>query len=372
MPCGTMAVYHKCDGAMRAVKLETVCALSLFLALLVFTVPIQATGLLSQSDDLTASWLMSVPGLRQLAAARQDLAPFLIRHRVGTVRQSGFYNDYTKTFSPYEKAERGIIPEDALMLAGGMGAFYYLPDLRVIDHFGLVDYAVARNPVVHGNDKRQMAHDRKPSRQYLKERAPNIYVLRPAGSLDDAMQVASYAVEVNPGLWMPFDAVNALWAKERFGQRNFHAVVPPLAPIVVVYERGLSLHGFAVWHDGPGKPLRWASRWRVAPDTIDDYVLSMRLHNIHGHRMWQSEDVMQHPILPSSGSVTSAWPPDKTVDVLLSTPPPDIEIGEYEVRIVVYDFRSGAVTAEMDTWRTEITVGSVRYEGSKSLKPPGQ
>ena len=36
-----------------------------------------------------------------------------------------------QTWKPYEKMERGIIPDDALMSDGGLGRFYYLPDLKV-------------------------------------------------------------------------------------------------------------------------------------------------------------------------------------------------------------------------------------------------
>ena len=53
-----------------------------------------------------------------------------------------------RAWKPYENMENGVIPEDALMADGSLGIrFYYLPDLKVIDLYGLTDATVARNPV---------------------------------------------------------------------------------------------------------------------------------------------------------------------------------------------------------------------------------
>lgn len=38
---------------------------------------------------------------------------------------------------------------------------YYIPDLTIIDKFGLTDATRAHNPVMHPNHKRLMAHDRR-------------------------------------------------------------------------------------------------------------------------------------------------------------------------------------------------------------------
>ena len=50
----------------------------------------------------------------------------------------------------------------------GMGKFYFVPDLKIIDYHGLTDATVARTPVTKGNDRRFIAHDRAPSPEYLK------------------------------------------------------------------------------------------------------------------------------------------------------------------------------------------------------------
>ena len=42
----------------------------------------------------------------------------------------------TLYWKPYEQMERGFIPDDALMEEGGLGKFYFLPDLKVIDSNG--------------------------------------------------------------------------------------------------------------------------------------------------------------------------------------------------------------------------------------------
>ena len=64
-----------------------------------------------------------------------------------------------------------------------------------------------------------MAHDRQPPPEYLKQRGVNLRIFPPASSADAALNVADYAVNFGPDLWMPFNTVNAQWATARFADR---------------------------------------------------------------------------------------------------------------------------------------------------------
>ena len=132
--------------------------------------------------------------------ARQLVASPFTEHRE-------FANKQLRSWKPYENMENGVIPDDALMAGGGLGIrFYYLPDLKVIDIFGLTDATVARNPVERPNHQRQIAHDRRPPAGYLEQRGVNFIIRKPATSEFQALGSAEYAVKVGPALWMPFDS----------------------------------------------------------------------------------------------------------------------------------------------------------------------
>ena len=357
---------------------EFCCTIAIFLVVLFFSSTMQGTILLTGQQDLNhdnAAWLLSLPGMGQLTAIANDLRTQNRSHLVGSRSSSlnGYYSLFTKPWQSYETTERGIIPQDALMVWGSLGQFYYLPDLAVIDFYGLTDKTVARNPVKHSNRMRKVAHDRRPSHDYLAERSPNFRVFLLEESLDDALNVASYAVEVAPGLWMPFNAVNREWASDRFGKHNFHALAPPLKPLAVTYDRGLALEGFVVWQDkkssqsplvlNPTELVFMVARWRIAAGVTEDYSLSVRLHDANGQRVFQHDNLILYPTLIAPYLNTSSWPKNQPADHLFAMQlPADIPPGEYEMRLVVYDFNKGHVTAELDTWSTEIVLTTIRLE----------
>ena len=55
-----------------------------------------------------------------------------------------------------------------------LGRGYWIPDLAVLDYYGLVDKVVARTPVNRSNRDRRIAHDRSPTIAYVKERRPQL------------------------------------------------------------------------------------------------------------------------------------------------------------------------------------------------------
>ena len=122
-------------------------------------------------------------------------------------------------FQPYEAALDGVIPTDTLMTTKTLGIMpFYVPELRIVDYFGLADKVIARNPVATPNAFRGIAHDRKPPPGYLAERGVNFTLYPPAASEAAALERALYAIPVGPQSWLPFDALDYQWVKANFAQ----------------------------------------------------------------------------------------------------------------------------------------------------------
>jgi len=211
----------------------TVWALVLFVPVLFYSGALQGallfqgaatTGYKSalhvEIDGENSPWLRAAPGLQTLASVSNDLrrrmAQQFVSLRFSEHREAANLN--LEAWQQYRRMERGVFPEDALTATGALGIqSYFLPDVRIVDGYGLVDKTVARNPVTRPNSERLMGHDRKPPPGYiLEERGVNIMVLPSASSEQEGLQRASYAFWVGPDLWMPFDAADHDWVLARF------------------------------------------------------------------------------------------------------------------------------------------------------------
>ena len=176
-------------------------------------------------DEENARWLLAAPGMPLLTAVSNDLRRLAAAQSVASpfVEHREFANLQLRTWKPYAHMARDVIPEDALMASGALGVYsYYLPDLKIIDIFGLTDATVARHPVTTPNHQRGMAHDRQPPPGYLAERGVNFTVYPAAFSASEALRRAEFAVQVG-ALWMPFDAPDPRWVRDRFAGRNLQA-----------------------------------------------------------------------------------------------------------------------------------------------------
>ena len=174
-------------------------------------------------DEDNVGWLLAAPGMPMLVAISNDLRRQLISQAVATrfSEHREFANKQLRNWGAYREMERGIIPEDALMVSGSLGIrFYYVPALKVISRNGLTDATVAHNPVEHSNRKRFMAHDRHPPPGYLEQRGVNFTLRPPASTEVEALSRAHYAVKVGPDLWMTFDTNDPQWAVARFAGRD--------------------------------------------------------------------------------------------------------------------------------------------------------
>ena len=213
------------------------CSLAIFALVFFYASAVQGVLLLEHQkvdaeqrhielDEENARWLLAVPGMTALVPISNDL-----RHqsslRSVAVRHGDYAERALRFWGSYEKMERGLIPDDALTARLSIGVVaYYLPDLGFIDHWGLTDATIARNPVTHPNRRRDMAHDRSPPPGYLKERGINFHIRRPATSRADALRYANYAVKAGPGLWMAFDSPDHDWVVRRFSGRGLAQRVP--------------------------------------------------------------------------------------------------------------------------------------------------
>ena len=131
-----------------------------------------------------------------------------------------------------------------------------------------------------------------------------------------------------------------------------------IEPPTVHYDVGISLQGIAMGHGGEqlssatvelpsldGDRSLWvALQWQTAPGLHIDYAISLRLHDVEGTRRYQLDDVLVNP----NANPTSQWLADELVDTIFYIDfPPDLPEGEYELRLVVYDFATQKPTVEL-------------------------
>ena len=142
-----------------------------------------------------------------------------------------------------------------------------------------------------------------------------------------------------------------------------------LEPLTVVYDGGITLLGFALGQGeqqlsaqdtinlGTERSLWAALQMRTAPGLEIDYVISLRLHDAGGERVYQDDA----PLMDLRRAQTSDWKADEPVDNLFHLEfPVDLPPGEYELRLVIYDSETNKPTAELDVWNTEIVLARLQ------------
>ena len=142
-----------------------------------------------------------------------------------------------------------------------------------------------------------------------------------------------------------------------------------LEPLTVVYDGGISLLGFALGQDerqlsaqemlnrGQERALWVALQLRTIPGLDIDYVISLRLHDVEGGRVYQN-DV---DLVDMNHALTSQWKADEPVDNLFHLDfPADLPPGEYELRLVIYDTVTHKPTVELDVWNPDIVLARLQ------------
>ena len=140
-------------------------------------------------------------------------------------------------------------------------------------------------------------------------------------------------------------------------------------PLIINYDGGIALQGIALGHDaeqlpfgqllnlGPERSLWGVLQWQTEPGLDMDYAISLRLYNAEGERAFQEDAVLWNP----DHWPTSYWSASASVDTrILLHFPADLQPGDYELRLVVYDFLTQTPTVQQDVWQPEITLARLR------------
>ena len=177
-------------------------------------------------DDQNAGWLLAAPGMPALVALSNELRLVAEQQFVGlrSHEHRAFGDERIRGWGPYESVHREFVPDDAVTDINAIGIPpYSLASVRFIDTHGLADVTVARNPVNRSSSERRLAHDRSPPPGYLQQRGVNFSPYPAAATEAEALARANYALEVGPGIWMPFNVVDHVWANERFAGHDVRA-----------------------------------------------------------------------------------------------------------------------------------------------------
>lgn len=147
------------------------------------------------------------------------------------------------------------------------------------------------------------------------------------------------------------------------------ALYDQLQSVAVYYDEGISLHGFVVGQSAGNlsphsevdlrdhRPLWVALQWQTAPELEIDFSISLRLHKADGDLVFQEDFVLTNSVR----APTSHWSPDESVDTFFYFDlPADFQPGEYDLRLVVYDFETQKPTVELGVWEPELTLTRLR------------
>ncbi len=146
-----------------------------------------------------------------------------------------------------------------------------------------------------------------------------------------------------------------------------------LGPPSVDYDGGISLLGIALGKGntqlstqqqinlGPERTFWIAKQWQTAPGLDKEFAVSLRLHDSEGGGVYQRDIVLLNP----NYSPTSNWTPNKPVETLYHMEiPPDLKPGQYELRLIVYDYESLKPTVELGVWEPEAVIANVQISES--------
>ncbi|MCY3899520.1 MAG: hypothetical protein OXF86_13170 [Caldilineaceae bacterium] len=142
-----------------------------------------------------------------------------------------------------------------------------------------------------------------------------------------------------------------------------------LGPPSVDYDGGISLLGIALGKGntqlstqqqinlGPERTFWIAKQWQTAPGLDKEYAVSLRLHDSEGGGVYQRDIVLLNP----NYSRTSNWTPEQPVETLYHMEiPSNLEPGEYELRLIVYDYESLKPTVELGVWEPEAVIANLQ------------
>ena len=142
-----------------------------------------------------------------------------------------------------------------------------------------------------------------------------------------------------------------------------------LEPLTVEYDGGIALQGFALGQGegqlsseqlpslGENRSLWMALKWQLAPGLGIDYAISVRLHDAEGGGVYQKDVALWETDYTWAGG---GEPSEQFVTLVQLDLPADLQPGEYELRLVVYDVKSLKPTVELGVWEPEATLTRLR------------
>ncbi len=147
-----------------------------------------------------------------------------------------------------------------------------------------------------------------------------------------------------------------------------------LEPVTVHYDGGISIHGFALgqgteqfslnqeFHLDQDRIWWIAMNWTIAPDLEAIYSISLRLLDAEGGMVYQQDAVLEN----SNFLATNRWQADEPVDTLhFLEIPSELPPGDYELRLVVYDFETLEPTVELGVWEPETVLTSLQLSDGR-------
>lgn len=175
-------------------------------------------------ETFPAAFLL--PVVPHLLPAYNAAGVFCATHSIAAsqLEHKCLWQYFLAQWGPYRALQdSSLIPPDAKMATEAVGIMpFFLPDVRVVDLFGLTDRHVARQPVNRPNRRREMAHDRQADATYLERAGVNVYILPAARSQREALARAEYALKIHEDLWMPFATEHESWVREAFRGREVY------------------------------------------------------------------------------------------------------------------------------------------------------
>lgn len=140
--------------------------------------------------------------------------------------------------------------------------------------------------------------------------------------------------------------------------------------VTVDYDDGIALKGIALGQGAEqmpssdvlnlvrGRPLWITMQWMVEEELDVVYALSLRLYDAAGVRVHQEDSMLRN----RRNQPTNQWEDESRVGETTSlvTIPAELSAGEYELRMVVYDFETLVPVVEMDVWEAEVSLGRGR------------
>lgn len=142
-----------------------------------------------------------------------------------------------------------------------------------------------------------------------------------------------------------------------------------LEPLTVHYSGGISLRGIAIGQRKGQLSLNqqfdldqdrswWiAMHWQTAPGLEAIYSISLRLHDAEGGMVYQHDAVLEN----STSLATNRWQADELVDTLQFLEfPSDLLPGDYELRLIVYDFETLQPIVELGVWEPEAVLATLK------------